>query len=130
MRSNSQTTLLPASDSSESPIVSLDQALERIGGFGKFQIGLSILTALLYGSGTQVLYSIPFYQLYPELTCYETTDLGTTLTHPSCSRELACSSPSIKYQIDWTADKSIHNWMTDLDLICSSQFEIGMIGSI
>jgi len=48
-----------------------------------------------------------------------------------CSVEYACNSEKVeKFEIDWKSDTSIHNWTTDLDLICKEPYAIAFIGSM
>lgn len=34
------------------------------------------------------------------------------------------------YSINWDSEYSLHNWMTDLDLICAEPYLIGMLGAV
>lgn len=72
------------------------------------------------------MYSIPFYQLYPDLLC--TMNNGTVI---KCDHKVACEASLTKsYEIDWSAENSVSNWMTDLDLICAKPYSIGLIGFV
>ena len=41
-----------------------------------------------------------------------------------------CSGKVISYEIDWSNPYSLHNWVEKLDLVCSPEWKVGMIGSI
>jgi hypothetical protein len=59
----------------------IDDALQELGGStGLFQILNSISSMLLFAVGSQFFYSIPFYQYYPSLNCYD--DKGNSI--PQC----------------------------------------------
>ena len=88
--------------------------------------------------------SIPFYQLMPALKCYDfqgelmdqSVDLVSTestdnLKDGHCSVSYACNAPAVdKWEIDWEADTTLHNWTTDLNLICEEPYKIALIGTI
>lgn len=43
---------------------------------------------------------------------------------------MVCESKTIdQWKIDWTHDMTIHNWITDSDNYCISEFRVGLIGS-
>ena len=76
---------------------------------------------------------MPFYQLYPKLTCFDSHgDIVSdeeSATH--CSRALACNKMAVDhFRIDWAHEQSLDNWMTKMDLICEEPYLIGFIGSI
>lgn len=64
----------------------MDNAFEEIGGIGLFQILNSLASMILFAAGSQFFYSMPFYEMYPSLTCF-TAD-GQTI--PKCSVNQAC----------------------------------------
>lgn len=48
-----------------------------------------------------------------------------------CSVQYACKSPKVNhFEIDWNSDTSVHNWVSDLNLICNEPYEIAFIGSM
>ena len=47
-----------------------------------------------------------------------------------CKREEFCGNPDIKYRIDWDFYSSLHNWVEDLDLVCTAKSVIGLFGSM
>jgi MFS family permease len=40
------------------------------------------------------------------------------------------ASPQIPYRIDYTSPLSLHNWVQQLNLICATETQIGMLGSV
>lgn len=48
-----------------------------------------------------------------------------------CDKEFACNKKQVdSFKIDWSHSYSLHNWMTNLDLICEEPYQIGLIGSV
>jgi MFS family permease len=97
----------------------------------RFQI-LHILAQALMFNGSQFFYSIPFYQLYPALNCYNAD--GKQIVGDICTRENVCmaNGPISKYSINYNDQSSLYNWMTNesLGLLCAPPYVIGFIGSI
>lgn len=50
-------------------------------------------------------------------------------TWAACPRETACSLARDQWKPDFTKRTSVHNWIETLDLYCSSQTEIGFLGT-
>jgi MFS family permease len=48
----------------------------------------------------------------------------------ACGFDKEKSSMTEKYEIDWNSDVSLHNWMTDLNLMCTEPYIIGLLGAI
>lgn len=48
----------------------------------------------------------------------------------SCEASDFCDNPDVTRTVDWSADRSIHNWIDTLNLACASKEQIGLIGSI
>ena len=106
----------------------------------------TICFVLIFSIGTQFFLTIPFYQLYPSLNCYDKlgnlidqkedkefkqTEARSNTQDGYCSRQYACESPKVhRYEIDWQSETSIHNWTTKLDLICEEPYKIAFIGSL
>lgn len=48
----------------------------------------------------------------------------------TCTEVEAWANPQTLYQIDRSADDTITNWITELDLVCISKFNLGIFGSL
>lgn len=82
---------------------------------------------VMFCLGGQFFYSIPFYQLYPKLDCFKD---GNQLLE-ECTPTIACDAELVdRFEIDWSDNMSLRNWMTELDLICEEPYKIGLIGAI
>ena len=68
-------------------------------------------------------YAIPLYQFYPKLLC-----MGADGKEYECARELACDSS--EFRVNYNDPETFENWITELDLICSPKWMIGLIGTI
>jgi MFS family permease len=76
-----------------------------------------IITGML--SGAFFLYSLPYFQKKPDFECL----IGAEWQ--SCSKDDACTSDS-----DFrTSTQSLENWVTQMDLFCASETQIGLLGS-
>ncbi len=69
-------------------------------------------------------FAIPFLELFPKYVCVRPN--GEQF---DCTQDDFCDNPSIKHYVNWNDRASIHNWVEDLDLTCTSRFKIGLIGS-
>lgn len=112
----------------------MDHALRMLGGSrGRLQIIACACLVILQQVGNQFFYSMPFYQLYPKLQCFDKVGniLSDDLSATHCTRILACDKRAVDhFRIDWENDNSLHNWMTQKDLICKEPYQIGFIGSV
>ncbi|CDW78574.1 solute carrier family member 5 [Stylonychia lemnae] len=97
-----------------------NEALLAAGGFGRFQWFTSFFMIMLYNSSGYLFYGLAYLELYPVYKC--PTDI------PKCDHTDKCRDPSI--QVDWSNDKSLHNWVEKLDLTCAKPFQVGLIGSM
>lgn len=112
----------------------MDNAFEELQGNGMFQLFNSLACAMLFFVGSQFFYSIPFYQLYPALTCVT----ASGLTIEACPVNRACGLEPFKNQTDRVVSYkfessnpfTLNNWMTELDLICEEPYKIGLMGAL
>ena len=66
-------------------------------------------------------------ELFPEYTCTKDGLIENTYT---CEPSDFCDNPNVTATVNWDADKSLHNWVEQIDLTCVSSEKIGYIGSI
>ena len=81
-------------------------------------------------SGAFINYSLYYFTLQPVYQCQGSTGIWTI-----CQQEDICNMKTNKfiadkvYKVDWSDNRSLHNWMEQYDLTCKSSDEIGYIGS-
>ena len=110
-------------ESSEA-VTNMEDAIALIGGFGRFQWLMSIITMGNYIRSAFFYYPLPYMELLPEYTC--TYPDGTVET---CKTEDWCGKDDVIAEVNWNADRSLHNWVEQLDLACKSDTAVGLIGS-
>lgn len=105
-------------------VVTIDEALEIAGGFGRLQY-YALFAILIANLGLSMYYyHFPYLELFPRFIWKLNEDFDT------CSLETVCENEGIKHwQVDWSHDMSIHNWITENNEYCISRFRIGLIGS-
>lgn len=106
-------------------VTNIEDALALIGGFGRFQLFVALVTMGNYVRSALVYYPLPYMELLPVYMCTSTT----TTTPYECEPSDFCNDPSITPVVDWSAATSLNNWVEQLDLACKSDTEIGLIGA-
>ena len=48
----------------------------------------------------------------------------------SWTEKEAWSNPQTLFKIDYTSEDTVSNWITELNLVCLSKFNIGLFGSL
>ena len=86
---------------------------------------LQIVGIFAYCLASQTLNMMAFMQLYPALKC--SNGKGVMV---DCTQEEACALDQNETAIDWDQRISLHNWMTELNLICVNPATIGIMGTI
>ena len=68
------------------------------------------------------------------MNCYTESTNQTNVSNFSepfaCDRARACQADILKYEFDWSDERTLNNWMTSLDLVCEQPYRIGLVGSI
>ena len=72
------------------------------------------------------MYNLLYMELKPKIRCL---DQKTQTWHP-CKDDIVCKSNHLKWEINWEAPTSLHNWVEDFNLLCESRYRIGLLGSI
>ena len=120
--------------------------MQKCGGFGKisfnkafyigyFQLYSTIFLILAFGSSGNILYCLPYLELYPAFECKD-GDIWK-----SCNEDGYCSATIDNRRIDYSQDISLEIWMESLDLYCklislikccigTPKYLIGLIGSM
>ena len=77
--------------------------------------------------GAFILYSISYFTKVPPLLCQSYTSDAYT----SCKKSVACdSSQTRNFKADPEAVDTMTNWVSQIDLYCTGDFEMSLIGSM
>ena len=98
-------------------------------GCGIFQV---LVCAAVMGGTSQfswLFYGLGFLELMPQFDC--TYPNGTVVY--DCVKEQICQgqkTAQLDYVVNYTNATSLHNWVEQYDLVCTDDFQIGLIGSM
>ena len=102
--------------------INIDQAIKITSG--RFQI----LSTLVFGLGTAIggfiTFAIPLLLIFPQFECFN----SITGTYERWERDAACQAGN--WRIDGTSERTLNNWITQMNLFCSEKWMIGLLGSI
>ena len=90
---------------------------------------------LMFSTTSFVVYNYCFLLMMPQYLCsYPDPNDPTKTIQSSCTRDQFCSADVLgkpsSWEVDWTNRFSLNNWISILDMHCSSSFEIGLFGSL
>ena len=103
----------------------MDEALEIVGGFGKYQLFTLIFGICLISNNCFLIYNISLFEAYPAFQCLNSEGLWE-----ACTKTKACSLEKSYWKPDFEQKNSFHNWIEELDLYCSPQAEVGLLGTM
>ena len=110
-------------------VTNIEDAIQLIGGFGRFQLLMSFITMGNVIRAALTYYPLPYMDLFPVFMCTsDATDVPF-----ECEAEQFCPAGSTVYYdfVQYDDEKtSLHNWVEQLDLKCKSNSEIGLIGTM
>jgi hypothetical protein len=96
----------------------IDDIITNIGGVGRYQVQWSIILVLGMVSGAFVNYSLYYFTLNPVYECLLPGETGWI----SCTTDHFCYDDKVrkywKIKVDFSDNRSIHNWMEQYDLTC------------
>ena len=115
-------------DTEREVVKDADEALERMGGFGKYQIKVQIILTFVFAMGSYLVYNMGFYELVPEFECSHVDEQqGNWTSWQSCSHTDFCQNlraddqefmddrfkqyEKHKHRIDTSSKKSLINWI-------------------
>ena len=113
-------------NSGSEAVTNVDDAIALTGGFGRFQLIMSLICMGNYVRSAFFYYPLPYMELIPDYVCTSPDHTGPY----KCKPKDFCDKSNVNAQIDWDSDTSLHNWAEQLDLQCKSDSEIGLIGSM
>jgi hypothetical protein len=102
--------------------ISLDEALKRVGGFGRFQCLAVMVFAIIRNVGQLPIYTFSINSEIPELVCRH----SPTETFQICSTDYVCSHrsnpiPDFEWSPNWNKPGIVKNWVLSNDWICDGQ---------
>jgi hypothetical protein len=112
------------------PEQKLDQCIEDLGGFGKFQLFAYWAVSSGINSAGFWFYQLGYFMQEPKYSC---TIRGVGGDHDSiCTSENICAKDNriISWRVDWDHDNSLQNWHHDFDLMCWPKAQIGLVCSM
>lgn len=89
-------------------MVTVDQAFELCGGFGRFQKISAIFLVLCMGFSTCFLYSFAFLEVVPKLKCFDTGN-PNQIAYRICDSKEICANPNITWDYMWEDSETINN---------------------
>ena len=79
-----------------------------------------------YSFGSLLPFSFPFLLKMPDLEWNNSVKASWV----SWSQSDACGSKYFEYRINYDSNETIQNWITMMDLVCASDYQIGLFGSM
>ncbi|CDW86321.1 solute carrier family member 5 [Stylonychia lemnae] len=105
-------------------VLSLDKVLQKAGGFGRFQIYMSVVFSLSFISGSILAYSSTYLIQDPAYLCIKTPGSD----YESCTKDEACEIGS--WKIDWYDPNSLDNWINEFNLNCAPPKKTSLLSSM
>ena len=98
-------------------VLGIEEAFERSGGFGRFQLLRTILGLYIFHSTITITYSLPFF-LRGEIVC----EGGEHKENENfaCIPDVVCGNQNIKYT--YAVEDIHHTIVSEFDLLCSFSF--------
>ena len=113
--------------------VSVEEAFELVGGFGKFQKYSAVMNMFANAGPAIMLYAFAFLEAAPKFMCQMNGTDGewTYATIEDNLQDEYCSTTTnYNCQVDWSNPESLHNVVAQLDFYCVSGVYIGLIGAL
>ena len=105
----------------------IDDTYLRIGGFGRFQVLALIFISLGMISVSAWMYALGFFLQVPNYLC--TLGDGSVI---SCKHDKICDEDNqvSSWEVDWSSDRSFHNWFVKFGLTCKPVWQRAMPSSL
>jgi len=109
-----------SSDLNVDPRKVVDEAIKHTGGlYGRFQILMFIIAQFTVFGVSWLMFAGPkLFTQEPKFEC------SSQDTWTACSRETACELDAEDYRIDYEHPETIRNIVTELDLVCASDYKL------
>ena len=105
--------------------VTLEEAFELCGGFGRFQLFQAILMILTMTSASYFLFSLPFLEKEPSYLCL---NQGEKVWY-QCKAEIFCKKSTVSWKYNWEDSETLDNLLVQFNLVCDAEMKIGLFGS-
>lgn len=112
----------------EIKVYDIDQAIERAGGFGKFQWIYVSLAAVCFDMNGYFLQNLSYLTLIPVLKWPTVSGYVTWKSHNIDPCENGKLKPNV--YVDFSNEKSLHNWITEMDLYCVEPYQTSLFGAL
>ena len=108
----------------EASPITIDDALDQIGGYGLFQFLTTLACTLIRSSGQYFFLGFGFLTLKQRYVCF--AEDGSLY---QCSIETVCQGRvhGLRYQIDTAYEDYLENWQQEMRLECESQSTINLL---
>ena len=107
---------------SDANYIQIDHAIKST--YGWFQIFTTLVLSVGFWMGGFITFALPLIELYPQ---FEWSNTSTQIFE-KCTQAEAWANP--KWRVDWDSDKSLNNWISQLDLYWIDKWQIGLFGSL
>ena len=105
----------------------VEDCIQRAGGVSRFQYFSFTLIVFGMVCGAFILYCISYFTKVPPLLCQATEGAEWK----DCKPKVACDDKkTYKYKPDPDAIDTLTNWVSQIDLYCTEDFEMSLIGSM
>lgn len=100
---------------------------------GRFQHTLIVLHFIMYIANSFIIYNFAFFQMQPQYQClHDDNVISNNPNWHKCDINEVCDGNSTitSWKIDWDNSRSLHNWVTNLNMHCSDNIILGYFGSL
>ena len=106
--------------------VTIEDAIRHTGGFSRYQVMAVFMFQCSITCGSLALYPTSFFELQPAYLCR----VGDDGDWEKCKPEDFCDGDGVDYEIDFSEETSLHNWVSEYGLECAPKYELGLFGSL
>lgn len=105
--------------------------MEQTYGRGLFGSFAFFTLSLGASSVDLIILLLTFLTMQPQVHECTFADPQPSDVVAACTVENICAADSMiaSYEVDWSSQYSLHNWVEKLDLLCSKKVQIGMLGA-
>ena len=111
---------------SDKPVYSIEQAMDKVGGLGRYNILLFFVLNAHYGICSVYTYNLSFLTMMPKFKCADGFE-------GDCTNKVVCEYPDFKDNprdyIDYNSRFTLDNWIEQMELWCEPGWLIGMFGT-
>lgn len=111
----------------------VDEAIEKAGGFGKYQWIYCSLTALCFVPNGLFIYNLGYFTMIPVMMCPDAAGRHFLWKDESVGRDMQFWSNGNLIPgayPDFSFDKSLRNWVVELDMIWNPAYQSSLFGAL